>query len=216
MGSISTSHICCITEGAGVLAVFQYDLPVRSEKAIRPSAHTSVAGVILPPRSACSGDIQRGEPMACVCDALVAPSCTSLAMPKSSSLTVNSIPSRRGTARKMFSGLRSRWTRPMRWAAARAWQSCRNTSRTWVGLRWPRSASTVLRSCPLRSSMAIHGVLLSSSMPAATISTMWSLSMLAPARASWMKRSRARSSASYCACITLRARRLPVESCTHS
>ena len=45
-----------------------------------------------------------------------------LAMPKSTILMKSRRPSR--LMRKMFSGLRSRWTMPLAWAAARAWPIC--------------------------------------------------------------------------------------------
>ncbi len=126
------------------------------------------------PRSACSGDIQRGEPMACVCVPDEAPlaSRTSLAMPKSRIFAVNAMPSRRGVARKMFSGFRSRCTRPILWALPSAWQIWRKTSSTSLRVRRLRCARTFLRSSPFKSSIAIHGVLVSGSMPAPTISTM--------------------------------------------
>ncbi len=51
---------------------------------------------------------------------LVRDSCSTLAMPKSSTFTVKGTPAVRGSARKTFSGLRSRCTTPARCAAASA------------------------------------------------------------------------------------------------
>src|SRR5689334_1772924 len=81
----SMSHFTSVA--AGSYAVFQKILPVRSQKAMRPRAHTSAAGRTSLPDVACSGAIQNGEPRGTLVtlDAVLA-SAAMRAMPKSRTL----------------------------------------------------------------------------------------------------------------------------------
>ncbi len=138
---------------------------MKAKNTTSPSDHTSVPALIGAPVSVCSGAIHSGVPIAAVC-CWVATSATSLAMPKSSTFTVKGTPSRRGTQRKMFSGLRSRWMTPTLCAAESAWHSCENTSRTSHAARPPRRPTNEAIVSPLRSSIASHGVPVRGSTPA--------------------------------------------------
>ena len=100
--SISTTW-----SGASSVAHFQYERPASSANPMSPSAHTSVAGVMAPP-CVCSGAIQSGVPSPPSVAPVARVSCITLAMPKSRIFTVDPPPSRRDSARKRFSGLRSR------------------------------------------------------------------------------------------------------------
>ncbi len=179
-----------------------------------PSAHTSVAGRMGAPASDCSGAIQRGVPTGLVWSASPCDSCTSLATPKSRIFTVKASPCRRELAMKMFCGLRSRCTRPCLCASPSAWQAWRKISIVSEGarnfLRWMRFAS----SSPSSSSIASQGMPVSSSTPAETTSTTWSLRIFAPTLASCAKRARLSSLCTNCGCITLSARSRPVEICS--
>ena len=132
-------------------------------------------------------------------------------MPKSSTFTVKRpAPARRDRARNTFSGLRSRCTTPAACAAAIAWQSCSNTSRTSSCDSGPFVSTRARRSSPSSSSITRYGRPLSASMPAASTSTTCSLAMRAPTRASCSKRRWSDASATISRCITLSARGLPV------
>jgi hypothetical protein len=71
-----------------------------------------------PPSSVCSGAIHIGDPTALV--AVVFASAAIFAMPKSSTFSTDVAPVRFASARKMFSGLRSRCTMPAACAAPTA------------------------------------------------------------------------------------------------
>ncbi len=89
---------------------------MRSRKASRPSAHTSVAGRIDALRCACSGAIHRGVPINCEFSWEVRLSSTHLAMPKSRTFTVGASSADGALAMNTFSGFRSRCTIPSPWA----------------------------------------------------------------------------------------------------
>ncbi|MGC4122506.1 MAG: hypothetical protein QM765_49600 [Myxococcales bacterium] len=89
-----------------------------------PRAYRSARPSISSPTH-CSGDMYSGVPTtrpAAVTPGLPEFCAPSLAMPKSTSLTNWVLPPRR--TRKMFSGLRSRWTTLAAWAACSASQAC--------------------------------------------------------------------------------------------
>ena len=179
-----------------------------------PRAHTSVAGEIVAPGRSCSGAIHKGEPS--ICEFLSVPfaSCAHLAMPKSRILSVKGTSCRRAAAKKRFSGFRSRCTRPSVWACSSTCFSCRAHSRREPRLMGPWASTCPSRVSPRRSSMTSQGMFVSGSTPAASTSTTWSLSIEAEMRASLSKRTRWAASAESSMCMTLRARSLPVESCS--
>jgi len=169
---------------------------------------------VIWPCSVCSGAIHIGVPIIPIVCPRVADSATSLAMPKSSTFTSvrASAPARFVFARKMFSGLRSRWTMPAACAAATAWHTCSSTSRASPGASAPARSMRVNRSSPSSSSMTMYGV--SPSMPALWISTTWSLAIREPTLASSSKRWRAPASFAMSGLMSFSARALPVLCCS--
>ena len=105
-----------------------------------------------------------GVPMLWVSPFEVALSATTLAIPKSSTLTRGGPSSR--SVRKRFSGLRSRWTMDARWvlSSARAvW--CRMATTSLAGSR-PRRLRRLLTSSPRSSSITRKGICVGSSLAA--------------------------------------------------
>ena len=149
MGSTQISRSSIASEPSASL---QKSRPVISLKVMSPSAHTSVPGQMRPFRSVCSGAMKSGVPRGWV-PVFCRLSSTSLAMPKSRILAVKGTSRRREVARKMFSGLRSRWTMPWPCACSRAWPTCESTSATSPSGRGPRRAEASASSSPRSSSM---------------------------------------------------------------
>ncbi len=185
-----------------------------NRNARRPKAQTSVAGETRAPASACSGAIHRGVPTAAVSCCAARASATSLAIPKSRTFTTRLRSRWCVVAMKTFSGFRSRWTTPARWAAPSACPICPRMGRASAVGSAPRSRRYVARSRPSRSSIAIHGVSVAASMPAERTSTMCSLSIREATRASCSKRSRVLGSRVNSLFRSLSARCLPVDACS--
>ncbi len=96
----------------------------RGPTARPPAAPAPAPGTCRPPSPSARPASSGSTPSAPRCRA---PAAVSLARPKSRILMRPSV------VRKRFSGLRSRWTMPLRWAAARPWAAWTAQARTW---RW--------------------------------------------------------------------------------
>ncbi len=110
--------------------------PASAQYKMTPIAQMSVRASTCAAPSVCSGDMYSGVPMSTPMPVLPAfsPS-VNFEMPKSMSLT-----SRRpgsGSCKKMFSGLRSRWTMPLACAAASPISACRTIITTTPGSTRP-------------------------------------------------------------------------------
>ena len=129
-------------------------MPVKSSYRSTPSEYTSVAVVTGPP-SSCSGAAYSGV-SAADCSRVTGPSMpnpdgsSSLAMPKSSSLTSPWVDT------KMFAGLRSRCTTSAPCACWTAWHTTRKRRRRSSTERWCASHHSVI-GAPSTSSITKYG-----------------------------------------------------------
>ena len=174
------------------------------------SARASVGSPI-----ACSGAMYSGVPMTAPVDvsavaAVSAEPAMTFEMPKSSSLTWSSSPTR-----KMLSGFRSRWMICLPWAAPTARSVCRMIFIARGSSSGPSRLIASASGWPCRSSITTYSRP-SAAVPISLMSMMCGLPMRLAASASRLNRVIASLSAAYFSSISLMATRLPSSTCSAS
>ena len=144
------------TRVAAMVAPPKASTPVSALYKIAPIAQMSVRWSTPAAPSACSGDMYSGVPMSTPTPVLPSlPPCENFEMPKSMSLT-SSRPGD-GSCRKMFSGLRSRWTMPTMCAASRPVSAWRMMIAARPGSTRPYSWISSPNDLPLSISRTMYG-----------------------------------------------------------